>query len=146
MPKPKELTSQARYARSLAISVRSIGTTELGGKQGVKNVLGGARVQLKAAKKGVHLTELAGAARHTKSLQSHRSPLKHLEQKVRKLARKFDPIAKKTLPKGPRTILGGFAIPGIVRKMTERVQAIESKGRRKRHQAGGYTPRGGGEA
>ncbi len=144
--KIKELRHQAKAARSLKISARAIGDTGLTSRRSASKALGGAQTTLKAAKKGVGLTDVEGLMRHERSIQSHTSPLRKLEQKVRKIARKFDPIAKKKLPRGPRTILGGFAVPGIVRKMTERVQSLESKGRSKARQAGGYTPRGGGEA
>lgn len=143
---PSALRRQARQGRKLKISARAIGETGLGSRKAAGQAIRGATVRIKAAKKGVYVGALHSELVAQKAVRSHANPLRKLEQKVRKLARKFDPLAKKKLPRGPRTILGGFAVPGIVRKMTERVQAIESKGRRKRHQAGGYTPRGGGEA
>lgn len=139
------LRHQAKRARSLKISARSIGDTGLASRKSAAQATASAGVRLKAAKKGVRLGALASEMKTQQSVQSHRSPLRRLEQKVRKIARKFDPIAKKKLPRGPRNILGGFAVPGIVRKMTERVQTIEGKARRKQQRAGGYIPRGGGE-
>lgn len=144
--KIKELRHQAKAARSLKISARAIGDTGLTSRRSASTALGGARTTLKAAKKGVGLTDVEGLMRHERSIQSHRAPLRKIEQKIRKIARKFDPIAKKKLPIGPRTLLGSFAVPEIVRKMTERVQSLESKGKYKALKEGGYLPKGGGDA
>ncbi len=142
----EELTDQAKRARSLRVSARTLGGQRLGAKRGASAHVAGSKISLKAAKKGINLYPHQSLDKHQRSLQSHRSPLRKLESKVRKLAKRFDPIAKKKLPRGPRTILGGFAVPGIVRKITERVQSLESKARSKKMKAGGYIPRGGGEA
>ena len=145
-PVPSALRRQAKQGRQLKISARAIGETGLASRKSAGQAIRGATVRIKAAKKGVYVGALHSELVAQKAVRSHTAPLRKLEQKVRKLARKFDPIATKKLPKGPRTILGGFAVPGIVRKMTERVQSLESKGRSKARQAGGYIPRGGGEA
>ncbi len=128
-PTPSALHRQAREARKLKITARAIGESELASSKGVRDVLGGAQVRLKAAKKGVYVGARHAQETSAKATQSHASPLRKIEQKVRKLARKFDPIAKKKLPRGPRTILGGLAVPQIVKAMTDRVLNIESRRR-----------------
>jgi len=46
-------------------------------------------------------------------------------------------VAKK-LPKGPKSILGGFGVAPVVQKLTERVQSsFKARGRRQ-----GYLPKG----
>lgn len=145
-PKPQTLRTQAQSARSLAISGREIGSQGLASQKAARAITGGAKVRLKAAKSGVKIGEFPAMKLHERAAQSHRSPLRKLEQKIQKLARRFDPIAAKKLPKGPRTLLGSFAVPEIVRKMTERVQSLESKSKYKALKEGGYLPRGGGDA
>ncbi len=141
MPKDA-LIKQAKQARSLKIIAGDIGA-RLGQGRSIKSALGGAKVLGKAAKKGVLISETGAIEKQAKSRLSTSSPLRRLETKVRKLARKFDPIAKKKLPKGPRSLLGGLAVPQIVKAMTDRVLNIESRRRAANLRIG--TTREGGE-
>jgi tRNA U55 pseudouridine synthase TruB len=145
-PVPSALRRQARQGRRLKISARAIGETGLASRKSAGKAIRSAQVRIKAAKKGVYVGTLHSELAAQKSVRSHASPLRKLEQKVRKIARKFDPIAKKKLPRGPRNILGGFAVPGIVKKITDRVRTLQMKGQEKRLKEGGFVPKGGGEA
>jgi hypothetical protein len=134
-PTPSALTRQAKQARSLKIIASDIGA-RLGQGRSIKSAGGGAQVLGKAAKKGVRLSEDFAIEKQAKSRLSTSSPLRSLEAKVKKIAGKVGKVAKK-LPKGPKSLLGSFAIPTVVKAMTDRVLAHQRAAQSKAHRERG---------
>jgi len=108
------LVSQRTLGQANIRGSKELGTREpmSSVRKGMKRMKESGRIMIKAATKGVHLGQERAEALVEGAKRSHGSPL-------RKIAGKL----KGKLPRGPRTLLGSFAIPGAIKKVTEATQA-----------------------